>query len=103
MLSLQRTNPAGIMPWFARPHREHHQFLAATDESAVSTVSNTSTEEGIVTAGRLNFPPNNELKHHHHHYSSHHKKLSESRPRSTKTRHSHEEFLDLPSGKLIFI
>ena len=100
MLSLQRTNPTGIMPWFARPHREHHQFLAATDESAVSTVSNTSTEEGVVIAGgRLNFPPN-ELKHHHHHYSSHHKKLSESRPRSTKTRHSHEEFLDLPSGKL---
>jgi len=96
MLSLQRSNPAGIMPWFARPHREHHQFLAATDESAVSTVSNTSTEEGVVIAGgRLNFPPN-ELKHHHH-YSSHHKKLSESRPRSTKTRHSHEEFLDLPS------
>ena len=75
------------MPWFARPHREHHQFLAATDESAVSTVSNTSTEDCLVgnTNSRLQFT------------SHHHKRLSENRPRS-KTHPSHEDFLELPSG-----
>ena len=49
MLSLQNNSTTSLMhPWFARPipdtrpHREHHEFLAVSDESAAST---TSTEE----------------------------------------------------------
>ena len=95
MLSLQRSNTAGLMPWFARPHREHHQFLAATDESAVSTVSNTSTEDGKDIHGF-----NVRYKSTESHYISSHKKLSESRPR-TKNYQSHEDFLDLPSGMFL--
>merc|ERR1739838_1095569 len=55
MLSLQNNSTSSLMhPWFARPisgpgfesrpHREHHEFLAVSDESAAST---TSTEEQI--------------------------------------------------------
>ena len=75
-------------PWFARPipddrpHREHHEYLAVSDESAAST---TSTEE------QLSF---------YNSYKKTSKRISENRPRSAQQ--SFEDFLNLPSGKTIF-
>ena len=92
MLSLQNnsTTTSLMHPWFARPisgpgfesrpHREHHEFLAVSDESAAST---TSTEEQISFYNS-------------YHKSSSHKKISENRPRSAQ--YTYGDFLDLPSG-----
>ena len=88
MLSLQ--NSTSLMhPWFARPipdmsghvrpHRQHHEFLAVSDESAAST---TSTEE--------------QISFYNSYKSSTSKKISENRPRSAQ--HTYGDFLDLPSG-----
>ena len=93
MLSLQRSNPTLMHPWFARPipdsripdsrpHREHHEYLAVSDESAAST---TSTEEQI---SFYNSYKKSNLS----------RKVSENRPRSAQQ--SYEDFLNLPSGKL---
>jgi len=87
MLSLQ--NSTSLMhPWFARPipdmsghvrpHRQHHEFLAVSDESAAST---TSTEE--------------QISFYNSYKSSTSKKISENRPRSAQ--HTYGDFLDLPS------
>jgi len=91
MLSLQNNSTSSLMhPWFARPisgpgfesrpHREHHEFLAVSDESAAST---TSTEEQI------------SFYNSYHKSSSSHKKISENRPRSAQ--YTYGDFLDLPS------
>ena len=98
MLSLQNNSTSSLMhPWFARPisgpgfesrpHREHHEFLAVSDESAAST---TSTEEQISFYNS-------------YHKSSSHKKISENRPRSAQ--YTYGDFLDLPSGmfKRLFV
>ena len=98
MLSLQNNSTSSLMhPWFARPisgpgfesrpHREHHEFLAVSDESAAST---TSTEEQISFYNS-------------YHKSSSHKKISENRPRSAQ--YTYGDFLDLPSGmfKSLFV
>ena len=93
MLSLQNNSTSSLMhPWFARPisgpgfesrpHREHHEFLAVSDESAAST---TSTEEQISFYNSY-----------HNKSSSSHKKISENRPRSAQ--YTYGDFLDLPSG-----
>ena len=92
MLSLQNNSTSSLMhPWFARPisgpgfesrpHREHHEFLAVSDESAAST---TSTEEQI------------SFYNSYHKSSNSHKKISENRPRSAQ--YTYGDFLDLPSG-----
>jgi len=92
MLSLQNNSTSSLMhPWFARPisgpgfesrpHREHHEFLAVSDESAAST---TSTEEQISFYNSY-----------HNKSSSSHKKISENRPRSAQ--YTYGDFLDLPS------
>ena len=97
MLSLQNNSTSSLMhPWFARPisgfesrpHREHHEFLAVSDESAAST---TSTEEQI------------SFYNSYHKSSSSHKKISENRPRSAQ--YTYGDFLDLPSGmfKSLFV
>ena len=99
MLSLQNNSTSSLMhPWFARPisgpgfesrpHREHHEFLAVSDESAAST---TSTEEQI------------SFYNSYHKSSSQHKKISENRPRSAQ--YTYGDFLDLPSGmfKSLFV
>ena len=86
MLSLHR-NSGLEHPWFARPvgqrfdrpHREHHEFLAVSDESAAST---TSTEEYTI----------------YNSYKSCSKRVSENRPRSATD--TFGEYLDLPSGML---
>ena len=98
MLSLQNNSTSSLMhPWFARPisgpgfesrpHREHHEFLAVSDESAAST---TSTEEQISFYNS-------------YHKSSSHKRISENRPRSAQ--YTYGDFLDLPSGmfKSLFV
>ena len=100
MLSLQNNSTSSLMhPWFARPisgpgfesrpHREHHEFLAVSDESAAST---TSTEEQISFYNSY-----------HNKSSSSHKKISENRPRSAQ--YTYGDFLDLPSGmfKSLFV
>ena len=89
MLSLQRST--GLEhPWFARPvmptytrvpHRQHHEFLTVSDESA--SASTTSTEEYSIYKS---------------YKSSNNKKVSESRPRSA-TQQTYGDYLDLPSGK----
>jgi len=90
MLSLQNNSTTSLMhPWFARPipegprfdtrpHREHHEFLAVSDESAAST---TSTEE--------------QISFYNSYHKSSSKKISENRPRSAQ--YSYGDFLDLPS------
>ena len=90
MLSLQNNSTTSLMhPWFARPipdtrpHREHHEFLAVSDESAAST---TSTEE--------------QISFYNSYHKSSSKKISENRPRSAQ--HTYGDFLDLPSGKILF-
>ena len=89
MLSLQNNSTTSLMhPWFARPipdtrpHREHHEFLAVSDESAAST---TSTEE--------------QISFYNSYHKSSSKKISENRPRSAQ--HTYGDFLDLPSGKVL--
>ena len=91
MLSLHR-NTGLEHPWFARPvmnptytrgvpHRQHHEFMAVSDESA--SASTTSTEEYSIYKS---------------YKSSNNKKVSESRPRSA-TQQTYGDYLDLPSGK----
>jgi len=89
MLSLHR-NTGLEHPWFARPvmnptytrgvpHRQHHEFMAVSDESA--SASTTSTEEYSIYKS---------------YKSSNNKKVSESRPRSA-TQQTYGDYLDLPS------
>jgi hypothetical protein len=106
MLSLQRSNP-GLMPWFARPipdtsrhehiqtHREHHQFVAVSDESA-TTASSTSTED------RLYHPINYQInaKFESPYKLRQQKFISSSSSEKRPTAHqTHGDFLDLPAGK----